>query len=105
MADNFCQLWLTCANKKKADEIAETLLGKHLVACVRQMLVTSDFWWKGKIDSSKETMLLMESRLDLFDQVEAKVAKLHGYKTFVLEAVAVEKISKDAVKWLESELK
>jgi len=101
---DFCQLWLTCASKKEADKIANTLLVKHLVACVRQMPVSSDFWWKGKIDNSKEVMLLMEGRLDLFNKVEVEIAKAHSYETFVLEAVPVSRISKGAKKWLENEL-
>ncbi len=120
--NNFCQLWLTCADKKEADKIANTLLVKHLVACVRQMPVSSDFWWKGeaeysgaesfeasakedKIEHTKEVLLLMESREDLFGQVEAKVAKLHSYNTFVLEATPISKISKKAAAWLKRELK
>ncbi len=96
----FCQLWLTCADKKEADNVTNALLVNHLIACARQMPITSDYWWQGKIESSKEVMLVMESRLDLFDEVEREVAKLHSYDAFVLEAVPVEKISKGAAKWL-----
>lgn len=101
----FCQLWLTVGSKEEADKIANTLLVKHLVACVRQIPVSSDYWWKGRIDHSNEILLQMESRQDLFDQVEAEVAKLHTYSTFVLEATPVTAISKSAAKWLKSELK
>jgi len=104
MKNNFCQLWLTCGDKKEADKIADTLLVKHLVACVRQMPVSSNYWWKGKVDSSDEIMLLMESRFALFDKVEAEIAKIHSYDTFVLEAVPVSKISQKAEKWLEDGL-
>ena len=101
----FCQLWLTAGSKEEADKIANTLLVKHLVACVRQIPLSSDYWWKGKIDRSDEILLQMESREDLFKQVEEEVAKLHSYKTFVLEATPVVAISKNASKWLKSELK
>ncbi len=100
----FCQLWLTCEDKKEASKIAKVLLKKRLIACAKQMPVTSEFHWQGKIDQANETLLLMESREDLFDKVEAEVAKLHSYNTFVLEAVPVSKVSKDAQKWLEGEL-
>lgn len=103
--DGFCQLWLTCANKKEADKIANTLLEKRLVVCVRQMLVSSDYWWKGRLENSSEILLQMESREDLFEEVEHEVAKLHSYDTFVLEATPVVKISKKAGQWLKKELK
>ena len=105
MADKFCQLWLTVGGKEEAEKIGKTLLVKHLVACVRQVPVGSDFRWQGKVENSDEILLQMESREDLFDQVEAEVAKLHEYDTFVLTAVPVAKISKSAKKWLKAELK
>ena len=97
----FCQLWLTCADKKEADRIAKALLSKHLVACVRQFPVSSDFWWQDKINHSDEILLQMESANELFDKIEAEVKKLHSYDTFVLEATPVEKVSKEAEQWLK----
>ena len=102
---DFCQLWLTVGSKEEADRIANTLLVKHLVACVRQIPLSSSYRWKGKIEHSDEILLQMESRGDLFEEVEAEVNKLHAYDTFVLEATPVTKISKSAAKWLKSELK
>ena len=100
----FCHLWLTCADKKEADKISEVLLKKRLVTCVRQMPVSSAYWWKGKIEKIEEVLLMMESREDLFDEVEREVAKLHSYDAFVLEEVPVSKISKKAEVWLKDEL-
>ncbi len=101
---SFCQLWLTVGSKAEATKIAKVLLDKRLIACARQLPVTSDFRWQGKIDHTKEILMMMESRSDLFDQVEAEVAKLHRYDTFVLEAVPVTTISKKAAEWLKDEL-
>jgi periplasmic divalent cation tolerance protein len=100
----FCQIWLTVGNRTEADKIANALLVKHLVACVRQVPVESDFWWQGKKDHSKEILLQMESRQDLFEQIEKEVAKLHNYGTFVLESTPVRQISKSAAQWLSEEL-
>ena len=100
----FCQIWLTVGSKEEADKIANTLLVKYLVSCVRQIPISSDYRWKGKIEHSNEILLQMESREDLFDQVEKEVAELHTYSTFVLEASPVFAISKSAEKWLKSEL-
>lgn len=102
---SYCQLWLTCADKREAKVIVETLLDKKLIACARQIPISSKFRWQGKIESADEVMLLMESRVDLFDQVETEVEKLHSYESFVLEAVAIDRLSKDAKGWLEDELK
>ena len=105
MKNDFCQLWLTCANKVEADKIARALLEKHLVACVHKIPIASNFHWQGKIKSSKEVLLQMDSLDDLFDEVEREVVKLHSYDTFVLQAVSVSRTSKKAEHWLEKELK
>jgi periplasmic divalent cation tolerance protein len=103
MKSDYIQLWLTCADKKEADKLADTLLVKHLVACVKQLPVGSKFRWQGKIEETKEVMLVMESRLDLFDEIEKEVAKNHSYDTFVLEATPAVKLSKKAENWLKKE--
>jgi len=100
----YCQLWLTVGNRQESELIGNILLSKHLVACVREIPMESKFWWRGKIDISKEILLQMESRLDLFDKIEAEVSKTHRYDTFVLEATPLVKISKKAAEWLKSEL-
>ena len=101
---DFCQIHLTCADKLQAARIAHSLLEKNLVACVKYVNISSDFRWKDRIQNNKEVLLLMESKISLFHKVEAEVAKIHSYDTFVLEAVPVVKISKEAQKWLEEEL-
>jgi periplasmic divalent cation tolerance protein len=103
--NKYCQLWLTCKDKAEADKIANTLLVKQLIACARQVPVKSDYRWQGKIDSSKEVLLMMEGRLDLFKKVEAEVSKLHSYDTFVLSATPIDKLSKKAEGWLAHELR
>lgn len=102
--NGFCQLWLTCTDKKEATKIANTLLVKQLVACTHILPVSSSFRWQGKIKSDQEVLLIMDSRQDLFDEVEGEVAKLHSYDTFVLEAVPVKIVSKKAERWLKGEL-
>ncbi|OGL25065.1 hypothetical protein A3A68_02650 [Candidatus Saccharibacteria bacterium RIFCSPLOWO2_01_FULL_48_13] len=101
----FCQVWLTVGDKDQADKIASVLLAKQLVACVRQIPTSSDFRWKGKVEHSDEIILLMESSLELFENIEEEVTKLHKYDTFVLEATPISSISKSAQKWLKDELK
>lgn len=102
---DFCQLWLTCADNAEADKIANTLLVKHLVACAKQVSVSSDFRWQGKIEHTDEILLIMDSKMDLFDEIEKEVARLHSYETFVLQALPIQRISKQAKSWLSKEIR
>jgi uncharacterized protein involved in tolerance to divalent cations len=46
----------------------------------------------------------MESAEDLFDEIEAEVAKIHSYDTFVMTQIPITNIGKDARKWMEENL-
>jgi len=98
---DFCQLQLTCADKEEANKIASTLLVKHLVACVKQMPVNSTYWWQGKMEVSDEIMLIMDSKPQLFAKIEAEIAKIHSYDTFVLQQLPINKVSEKVKAWLE----
>lgn len=101
---SYCLIYLSCKDSAEANKIANTLLAKHLIVCAKQIPVKSTYRWQGKIENAKEILLVMESTEDLFDKVEAEVAKLHSYDTFVMEAVPVSKISQKAKRWAEDEL-
>jgi periplasmic divalent cation tolerance protein len=104
-ADRYCQLLLTCRDVDEADKIAKVLLQQKLIVCVKQLAVSSEFLWHGDINHNDEVLLMMDSREDLFDQVESEVAKLHTYDTFVLQAIPVTRTSKRALQWMAEELK
>lgn len=101
----YCQLQLTCADKAKADKVANALLVKHLIACAKVVPVSSTYWWQGKIESANEALLIMDSKPELFDQIETEIAKLHSYETFVLQQTLLDKVSEEATKWLAKELR
>jgi periplasmic divalent cation tolerance protein len=98
-----CQFWLTCASAEEANKIGRMLLNKKLVVCTKQIQLKAEYWWKGKIEVADEVLLIMESREEFFGQIEAEVAKLHSYDTFVLEAVPINEISTKARAWVEDE--
>ena len=103
MAD-FVELVLTCANRQEAEAIADSLLGKKLIACAKFVPINSRFIWEGKIAANDEVLVLMESAADKFAEVESIVAGLHSYDTFVLKAVPIDQISEGAAKWLQESL-
>lgn len=98
-------LYLTCANQAETDKIAQALLEKRLVVCVKKTPVNSDFLWQGKIDHGSEILLIMDSKEELFNQVEQEVKRLHSYDTPVLVAVPVTSRSAGVAEWMEKELK
>ncbi|MDO8503512.1 MAG: divalent-cation tolerance protein CutA [bacterium] len=102
---SFCILLLTCANQNEADKITNNLLDKKLIVCCKRFPLNSSFLWQGAKEVNSEVMLIMDSREDLFDEIEEEVRKLHSYKTFVLTALPISKTTKDVENWMNTELK
>src|SRR5437879_4316209 len=100
MHSSFVELVLTCGSWQEAQKVADTLLEQKLVACVEMMEIKSKYWWNGQLDEAKEIKLIMETIADKFEAVEAEVAKLHSYETFVLQMLPITKLSAGASEWL-----
>lgn len=103
--NKYVELILTCEDLAEAEKIAQALLGKHLVACVKHESVQSTFWWQGKIEEGEEVKVSMLSIAENFDRIEAEVKKLHSYETFVLQAFPITRINEDAAKWLDDNVR
>jgi periplasmic divalent cation tolerance protein len=70
---------VTTKDKQEAQKITQTLLQERLIACGNIVSpVTSFFWWLGKVDCSDECLIVMKSRLDLFDAIAGRVKSLHS---------------------------
>lgn len=97
----FVELILTCEDRAEAEKIADCLLEQKLIACAKFVTTDSRFWWRGKILDGQEVMLLMESIDANFEKIEAEVAKLHSYETFVLQSLPMNRVSQRASAWLK----
>lgn len=104
MTSDFVELVLTCGSWQEAQKIADALLEKRLIACAKFLPIKARYWWEGELETTKEIMLLMESIEGNFANVEAEIAKLHSYETFVLQSIPITHISKKAKDWLHKEL-
>lgn len=97
-------LFLTCANNTEADGISAALLESKLVFCVKKQPVSSSFLWKGKINSSDEVLLIMDSLEHNFKKIDKVVSMLHSYDTYVLIALPVTQTTKNVENWVKDEL-
>lgn len=103
--NDFVELVLTCGSWQEAHKIAEELLHKRLVACVEFLELQSQYRWHGALEDAKEIKLIMETVAHHFEAIEAEVAKLHGYETFVLQQIPLTNLSAKAQVWWAEEIK
>jgi periplasmic divalent cation tolerance protein len=102
----FIVIFITTATEKNAKRIAEELLNKKKVACVNIIKgINSHFWWKGKIESSKEVLLVAKTQLKLFNDIVKLVKKIHSYEIPEIIALPLIDSSKDYLEWIRASIK
>ncbi len=65
---------------KNANKIADLLLKEKLIPCVTFKNVESQFWWKGKINQSKEVQLIIKCKEENIKKVCERIYEIHSYE-------------------------
>jgi periplasmic divalent cation tolerance protein len=103
---DFIIIFVTCKDKSEAEKITQSLLEQKLIACGNIVSpVVSFFRWAGKIDKAEECLIVMKSRLDLFEQVAEQVKGLHSYEVPEVLALPIIEGSKAYLDWMSNVLK
>ena len=93
----------TCANSGEADALAAALVDARLAACVNRLEgVSSTYRWQGKVEQDQETLLLIKTTEERFEQLEKAVRERASYELPELIAVPVYKGSQAYLDWLEA---
>ncbi len=68
----------SCPEEVAARSIANTLIEQGLAACASILPgVESVYRWRGKVESSREWLLLVKTRIERYAELESLVRKLH----------------------------
>jgi periplasmic divalent cation tolerance protein len=74
----------------------------RLAACVSMLPVRSVYTWKGQTSDETEVLLLVKTRSDMYDALEAYVRAHHTYENPEILAIPLERASTDYLAWLDS---
>jgi periplasmic divalent cation tolerance protein len=97
---------VTAGSEEQARKIAELLVEEKQAACVNVVpRVDSLFRWKGKIDSARESLLLVKTRASLLPQIISLVEGIHSYEVPEIIALPIIGGSEEYLKWLDSALR
>ncbi len=105
MQYSYIQIMVSCSHSAEAEAILHHLLKQRWVAC-GQILpeVHSSYHWRGGLDSSKECLLLLKTKMTLFDVIEKDIRALHSYDVPEIVAVPLVAISSNYQKWIDEEI-
>ena|SRR3989338_3247352 len=97
-------VYITCTNKTEANKIGRTLVESRLAACVNIIDgMNSIYWWEGKIEEGKETVLIAKTKKSLVKKLIKKVKSLHRYDCPCIVSWPIAAGNPDFLKWVEKE--
>ena len=103
---NFIFVYITTKNKTEAEKIGRTLVKEKLAACINIIgNVNSIYRWKGKIEKSKEVILIAKTKNSLLAELIKKAKALHNYECPGIVALPIKSGSKDYLKWVKENTK
>jgi len=98
-------MMVSCPSRQEARRIADSLLDERLVACASIIAgAQSRYWWKGKIETATEALLIMKTRAPFVRAVTKRVVFLHSYDVPEVIALPVVAGSAPYLKWIEETL-
>jgi len=99
-------IFITAPNKKEAGHIAKKLIQKKLAACVNIIAnIDSIFWWKAKVDSAKEVLLVVKSTKSKLAKIIKLVKATHSYDTPEIIALPIIGGEKKYLKWIDDSVR
>jgi len=96
-------VFITTANKREANSISKVLVKERLCACVNIVeRIDSFFWWKGKLERAKESLLILKTKKSKFPKLVKRVKVLHSYEVPEIIALPIIEANKDYLDWLNA---
>ena len=91
----------TAGSEDEARKIAQHLVERRLAACVNIVpQIESIYRWEGKVESSREWLLVIKTTAEKFGSVRSEIKELHSYELPECIALAIEDGSKEYLKWI-----
>jgi periplasmic divalent cation tolerance protein len=94
---------VTCATPAEARRIARAVVRRRLAACVNIFLspVESLYTWKGKLEKTREYLLVMKTTAKRLAELENEVRRLHSYDVPEFIALPITEGSRKYLSWLD----
>jgi len=98
-------IFITSGSQEEAKKLARVLVEEKLAACVNILSdVESLYWWKDKIESSKEWMLVVKTQGKMVNKIVKRVKEIHSYEVPEIIALPIVEGNKDYLQWISDAL-
>ena len=95
-------VFVTAPSREVAGAIATESLEARLVACASLVPgVVSVYRWRGAIEESSETLILMKTRSDKLQKLKGLIVSLHPYEVPEIVASPIVDGNPEYLKWID----
>ncbi|MEM3421813.1 MAG: divalent-cation tolerance protein CutA [Candidatus Hadarchaeum sp.] len=95
----------TVKDRREANRISQALVSEKLAACVSIVPnVTSIYRWQGKIEGSREIILVIKTSAKKIDRLMSRIKELHSYQVPEIISLNVQRGLPQYLKWLKESL-
>jgi periplasmic divalent cation tolerance protein len=102
---SYVVIFITTRDAEEAEKISKALVKRRQAACVNIIPeVSSRFWWKDKLETSKECMLIVKTRDTLLPDIIKSVKKIHSYSIPEIIALPIVGGDQNYFDWIDNEV-
>ena len=102
---DYIVVFITTNTAGEAQRIATLLLEQRQAACVNIIPeVDSRFWWEGKLDSARESLLVIKTRASRLPEIINLVKGVHSNTVPEIIALPIIGGNQDYLDWIDKEL-
>jgi len=99
-------IFITVGTDGEAREIANVLLTQRKAACVNIVpRIDSLFWWQDKLDSARESLLIVKTEASVLNEIVRLVKEIHSYDIPEIIALPIIGGNRDYLEWIGKEVK
>ena len=96
----------TAGSEDEARKIARHLIEQRLAACVNVVpQIESIYRWQGKVESSREWLLIIKTTVEKFPAVRDAIRESHSYELPECVAISIEDGSAAYLEWIGQSVK
>lgn len=97
-------IYITCESDDQARAIGRSMVEERLAACANILPgMESVYWWQGKIETGRETVLILKSTSDLVPSLSERVKELHGSEVPCVVALPIDGGNADYLAWISQQ--
>jgi periplasmic divalent cation tolerance protein len=96
---------VTSPNRSVSEKLSRGLLNRKLAACVNRVPgVISRYWWKGKIETSREELLIIKTVKSKLTVLTQWIKANHPYQICEVLALPITGGNSDYLNWIDQSL-